>query len=60
MRIAELAREVRLLTSAIRYYEREGLVPDARRTDSGYRLYKGEALARLRVHPPGENAGNFP
>ncbi len=32
----------------IRYYEREGIVPNAERTASGRRLYDDAAIARLR------------
>ncbi len=43
MRIGELAREGRPLTSAIRYYEREGLVPVA----GGQTLVTGSTRGRL-------------
>jgi len=33
----------------LRFYERGGLLPSAPRTDSGYRLYPPEALARVRL-----------
>lgn len=32
---------------AIRFYEREGVIPAAARTDAGYRLYNEETLKRL-------------
>jgi len=44
-RIAKLA-EVNIET--IRYYERRGLLPEPPRTESGYRLYGAESVARLR------------
>lgn len=44
-RLAELA-EVNIDT--IRYYERQGLIPPAARTASGYRKYQQADLARLR------------
>lgn len=37
--IGELARQVGLRTSALRYYEAEGLLEPAGRTEAGYRLY---------------------
>lgn len=33
--------------ATIRYYEKRGLLPDATRSRSGYRLYAGDALRRL-------------
>ena len=47
MRISELADEAGVTTSAIRYYERIGLLPGPARTDSGYRSYDDDAVARL-------------
>lgn len=47
MRIGELAERARVAPSAIRYYERVGLMPPAARTESGYRDYGDEAAARL-------------
>jgi len=48
LRIGQLARAAGIPASAIRYYERHGLLPLARRTEAGYRLYEEEAVARLR------------
>ena len=36
--IGELAKRAGLRTSALRYYEREGLLEPAERTEAGYRL----------------------
>lgn len=47
MQIGELASELSLNTKTIRYYERIGLMPEPRRTESGYRLYDEGALERL-------------
>src|SRR5215471_4572439 len=47
MRISELAERVGVATSALRYYERIGLLPDPARTASGYRDYDEAAVARL-------------
>ena len=47
MRIGELARQAGLATSALRYYESIGLLPEAERTDAGYRLYDEAAVGRL-------------
>jgi len=46
--IGELAERVGMRTSALRYYEEQGLLTPAGRTDAGYRLYAPEAEQTLR------------
>lgn len=46
--IGELAARSGLSADALRYYERLGLLPPARRTTGGFRIYPAEALATLR------------
>ena len=47
MRIGELARATGTKAETIRYYEREGILPAADRTDSNYRDYSAGHLATL-------------
>jgi DNA-binding transcriptional MerR regulator len=47
MTIGEVAERTGLTTQAIRYYEREGLLPLTYRTHTGYRVYGPEAVTRL-------------
>ena len=47
MRIGELARATGTKAETIRYYEREGILPTADRTDSNYRDYSTEHLKML-------------
>ena len=47
LKIGELARSTGLTTKAIRYYELMKLLPEPRRTESGYRLYSTEEVRRL-------------
>ena len=47
MRIGELARATGTKAETIRYYEREGILPAADRTDSNYRDYSDNHLATL-------------
>src|SRR5215831_3082058 len=47
MRISELARRSGLAATALRYYEKAGLLPRSPRTVSGYRDYGGDTLPRL-------------
>ena len=47
LRIGELSARSGVSRDALRYYERLGLVPRARRTSGGFRLYPSGTLARL-------------
>jgi DNA-binding transcriptional MerR regulator len=47
MRISEIAAQLGVAPSTVRYYERIGLIPSPPRTESGYRTYDDEAAARL-------------
>ena len=47
MRIGELAKVTGTKAETIRYYEREGILPPADRTDSNYRDYSQDHLAAL-------------
>lgn len=47
MRISELADQVGVPTSTVRYYERVGLLGPPSRTASGYRDYDEESATRL-------------
>jgi DNA-binding transcriptional MerR regulator len=49
MRPSDLAREHGLSAQAVRNYERDGFLPPAERTDSGYRLYTEVHAAALRA-----------
>lgn len=47
--IGQLAKQVGVRTSTLRYYEQEGLLQPDGRTESGYRLYTPEAVQRIRL-----------
>jgi len=47
MRIGELAQLALTQTETIRYYEREGLLPQAMRSDANYRVYEASHVKRL-------------
>lgn len=57
MNIGELARRSGLAPSAIRYYERTGLLPPAARGSNGYRAYGEATLEQLKVIGIGQNLG---
>jgi len=48
MTIGQLGEKTGLATSALRFYEGRRLVTPAARSDSGYRLYDNESIARVR------------
>src|SRR5687767_3798089 len=45
--IGRLARRARINADSIRFYERQGLLAPATKTDSGYRLYDDDAVRRI-------------
>ena len=49
MRIGELSTLTGVSIDAVRYYERRGVLPRAERTESGYRLFGDDSVARLRM-----------
>jgi DNA-binding transcriptional MerR regulator len=57
MRIGDLAREAGTTSSAIRYYERAGLLAEAPRTAAGYRDHGPEAIDRLAFIRSGQRLG---
>ena len=47
MRIGELSSRSGISSTALRYYEKAGLLPRARRTQTGYRTFDRDVLPRL-------------
>lgn len=47
MQIGELAKKVGVSIQTVRFYERQGLLPDPGRKESGYRVYGEKDLRRL-------------
>ena len=47
MSIGQLAREAGVAATALRYYEREGVLAPTVRSRAGYRLYSREAVEQL-------------
>lgn len=46
--ISEVASEAGVNQQTVRYYEREGLLPEAERTASNYRCFQPDAVRRIR------------
>lgn len=57
MRIGEIANKVGVATSAIRFYEEAGLLPEPDRTASGYRDYDPSVIDRLTFIRAGQAVG---
>ncbi|MGH8945484.1 MAG: MerR family DNA-binding protein [Acidimicrobiia bacterium] len=57
MQIGDVARKVGLATSAIRFYEEAGLLPEADRTASGYRTYDPSVIDRITFIRAGQAVG---
>ena len=55
--IGELADQTGIPPSRIRYYEKVGVLPPAARTEAGYRLYSGDAVARIELLRRGKLLG---
>ncbi|WP_423896151.1 MerR family transcriptional regulator [Candidatus Pelagadaptatus aseana] len=49
MKIGELAKQSGIAASTIRFYEKKGLLPEARRLASGYRVYDDNNLKQLQL-----------
>jgi len=49
MKIGELAQQTGMATSAIRFYEKQGLIRSATRDGNGYRRYDENAVERLHI-----------
>jgi MerR family copper efflux transcriptional regulator len=47
MKIGELSKKSELPASTIRFYEKQGLLPGPRRSQSGYRVYSDDILERI-------------
>ncbi len=47
LRVGQVARRAGVHVETIRFYERKGLLPEPRRTRSGYRVYTEETVHRL-------------
>jgi MerR family copper efflux transcriptional regulator len=57
MRIGELAEKTGLSAKALRYYEEIGVLPEPLRTDSGYRDYGEDAVARVNFIRSAQSVG---
>jgi DNA-binding transcriptional MerR regulator len=57
MRIGTLAKSVNCHVETVRYYEKEGLIPPAKRAPNGYGMYSDSHLKVLRLIRNAKNLG---
>jgi Hg(II)-responsive transcriptional regulator len=57
MTVSELARKAGVHLETVRYYEREGLLPEPERTSGGHRIYREQDAARLRFIQHAKDVG---
>lgn len=57
MLIGQLAEALDIPTRTIRFYERQGLMPEPQRAENGYRVYDDVTLTRLRFIRTAQAAG---
>ena len=55
--IGKLAAEAGVTIDTVRFYEKQGLLAPAGKTDAGYRLYDGDAVRRLRFIKQAQQCG---
>ena len=55
--IGQVAKSMGVATSTLRYYEREGLLDPAERSQSGYRLYDPSDVEQLRFIRSAQSVG---
>jgi MerR family copper efflux transcriptional regulator len=57
LQIGEVARAAGVSVEAVRFYEKQGLLPRPRRRPSGYRRYSSEAARRVRFIQAAKRVG---
>lgn len=55
--VGQVAREAGVKVQTVHYYEREGILPKASRTPSGYRKFSGEAVRVIRFVKQAQDLG---
>jgi DNA-binding transcriptional MerR regulator len=57
LNVSDIAAQTGISRDAVRYYEKEGLLPPARRSPSGYREYDESTAARIRFIKDAQEMG---
>jgi len=55
--IGQLAKEAGVKSDTVRFYEKQGLLPEATRTPAGYRVYGDAAVKQLRFIKQAQSLG---
>ncbi|GMQ80574.1 MAG: Cu(I)-responsive transcriptional regulator [Rhodothermia bacterium] len=57
MKRGQLAKITGVTLETVRYYEQRGLIPEPRRTGSGYRMYSEDYITRIRFIKRAQDLG---
>ena len=57
LKVSEIAKRGGVSPDAVRFYEKEGLLPPPPRTSSGYRAYDGSTVERIRFIKGAQSMG---
>ena len=57
LKSGELAKQANVNTETLRYYEREGLLPEPKRSEAGYRLYTADDVKRVQFIKRAQDLG---
>ena len=57
MRTKDVIEKSGIDRETLRFYEKKGLLPDTKRTDSGYRIYPEEVIQRIHFIKTAKSAG---
>lgn len=57
MKIGTVAKKAGVHIETVRYYERRGIIEEPERRDSGYRIYDGDTVRRIRFIKKAQELG---
>lgn len=57
MRIKDVVEKTRIDKETLRFYESKGLLPEVKRTESGYRIFSTETVTRIQFITTAKQAG---
>jgi MerR family mercuric resistance operon transcriptional regulator len=57
LKSGEISKQAGINVETLRYYEREGLLPEPERTEAGYRLYSKESVKRVQFIKRSQDLG---
>lgn len=57
MRMKDIVEKTHIDKETLRFYESKGLLPEAKRTESGYRIFSAETVTRIQFITTAKQAG---